>query len=208
LKRYSVPEPAELPNRRVRVCREIVPDLSALVDDDIWVNYGVLPDADPRSHNREGSNRRILADAGGNVHKGERMDARLRARRLIKQRERSGEIEVRIARNDAGYAAFDRRGGQNGSCPAVFYFGSVFRVGKKGNVFRPRLFHAADAANLAFAVPADLTPELPGQLIYRHQSSLRGKHLSNRQSHYGIVRAAPLHNLLKFAYGWNFTFRS
>ncbi len=79
------------------------------------------------------------------------MNARRGPRRLIEQRQGAREIEIGILR-DQGRDAGDRLRNQNRAGLRVLHLRRVLGVGEKGELARPRAFHAGNAGDIEIGV--------------------------------------------------------
>ena len=142
LQDHAVPDPAELAHRRMGVGVEIVADLCALINNDVRMQDGVAADRTSRSPTHANGPMDAFSPTTSRLIQSERVDARSGARRLVEQRKRAREIEVRIRGHDAN----DRQVGQGSGDedrpgPAVLHLGCVLRVCQKRYLVRPRLLH-------------------------------------------------------------------
>ena len=98
LQDHAMADAAEFAHHGVRVGQKIVADLRAFVDHGVRMQHGIAADRDTLAYHRERTDGSVLADAGAGGHCGQGMDAGRGARRLIEQRQRTREIEIRIRR--------------------------------------------------------------------------------------------------------------
>src|SRR5688572_28817655 len=110
------------------------------------------------SYVSEWRNRSVFADRGGGMDEGQRMDSGLRLRSGIEHRERSGEIEIRIGGNKAGYwQVLDRLRHKDRPRLRILYFVRIFRVCQKRELCWNSLLHARDAGDFQGGVAIDFT---------------------------------------------------
>src|ERR1700693_3860290 len=123
----------------------------------------VPPEPDTLADYRERSDGAVFSDHRAGSDPGVGMNARTRARRLIKQPHGARKVEVRILRDQAGdIGARNSFGHEDGAGPRVLYFGSVFRICQECKLTRTGMLHAGHTGNLQFAVALQATPQTAG----------------------------------------------
>ena len=124
------------------------------------MQHGVASDAHALAHHGERADGAVLADRGRRRDVGQRMDARAGPRRLIEQRQRAREIEVRILRRRGGRSASPAGAARPGwrRRLRVLHLVRVFGIGQKSELAGTGVLHAGDAGDLQFAVAGQLQP--------------------------------------------------
>ena len=97
----------------------------------------------------ERSDRRILADNRRLVNECQGVDAGFGHRRLIEQRQRSREVEIRIGRNDTrNRKVFQRLGDKDCAGCRVLHLVRVFGIRQKRELAGTGLLHPGNSGNL------------------------------------------------------------
>ena len=110
---------------------------------------GITPKLASRSNVSEWTDRSVFSDRGGLIDECQGMDTGRRLRSSIEYGERSGEIEIWIGRNEAGYRqVLKRLRHKDRPCLRILYFVRIFRVCQKRELRAAGLLHARDAGDL------------------------------------------------------------
>src|SRR5207302_11318242 len=94
LQDHAIPDAAKFAHHGVRVSKQIIADLGATVDHDMWQQDTVFANLDLRLDDHIGADVRAAADAGALVGDGAWVDAGGRTLRLVKKFDGAGEGEV------------------------------------------------------------------------------------------------------------------
>ena len=93
------------------------------------------------------------------------MNSRLGAWWLIKERERPGEVVIRVSRHQTGgRRLLQSLGYQNRRGPSLPHLMRVLWVSEKRQIVRSGVFHAGDTRDLDFAIAAQFATERGCQL--------------------------------------------
>ena len=96
-----------------------------------------------------------------------------RAGRLIKERQRAREIEIRIGPTPGTRCPAMGSRNQNRAGLRILHLGSILGVGEKSEVAGPGALHSGDGGNFDFGIAFDAATERMGDFTKSHVRILR-----------------------------------
>src|SRR5579864_1303862 len=148
---------------------EVVADLGTFVDDHVRMEHRVVPDENSFAHYREWPDRRAAADARRLGDQRQGMNPRAGPRRLVEEREGLGEIQIRVARDQAGdWKIAEWLVSKDGAGTRVLHFVRVLGIREERQLARRGVLHTSHARDLDLSVAGQFTAEGAREVLELH----------------------------------------